>query len=105
MIAAFTGVVIVLLLTQHSGLGISPDSIYYMSAADSFLAGKGFYQFDEQPFVMFPIFYPFFLSFIKLFFGPNFIFVIPYVNALLFGVVIYLSGMILEKKGFSKWTI
>jgi hypothetical protein len=103
LLAAFIGVALVLLLTQHSGLGISPDSIYYMSAADSFLAGKGFYQFDDQPFVMFPVFYPFFLSIIKLIFGNQFLSVIPYVNALLFGLLIYITGMILGKMNIPKW--
>ena len=108
LVAAFLGMLLVLLLTQHSGLGISPDSIYYMSAADSFLAGKGFYQFDDQPFVMFPVFYPFTLSIIKGIAGGAFISVAPYLNAVLFGTSIFLSGRILEKAGMEKrikWTL
>lgn len=103
MAAALLGMVFVLLLTQHSGLGISPDSIYYMSAADSFLAGKGFYQFDDQPFVMFPVFYPFVLSIIKWISGTAFLAAAPYFNAVLFGVSIFMSGMILRQVGMEKW--
>ncbi len=103
LLAAFIGMAVVLLLTKHSGLGLSPDSIYYMSAADSFLSGKGFYQFDNKPFVMFPIFYPFVLSIIKLGFGKTFLLAAPYFNAILFGCLIYLSGVMLEKTNHVKW--
>ena len=96
MLAALLGMFLVIYLTQHSGLGISPDSIYYMSAADSFLAGRGFYQFDDKPFVMFPVFYPFVLSGVKLLFR-DFLQVAPYFNALLFGISVFFSGVIIEK--------
>jgi hypothetical protein len=103
LFAALLGGLLVLILTQHSGLGISPDSIYYMSAADSFLAGKGFYQFDDHPFVMFPVFYPFFLSIIKWVTGVNFLKVAPFINAFLFGFAILLVGRMLEKASASKY--
>ena len=67
--AALLGAVIIIGLTLHSGLGISPDSIYYMSAADNFIAGKGFYQFDAKPFVMFPVFYPVAIAMVKFITG------------------------------------
>ncbi len=102
LVAALLGTVIIISLTQHSGLGISPDSIYYMSAADSFLAGKGFYQFDNKPFVMFPVFYPFVLSGLKWLFG-NYLQITPYYNALLFGITIFFSGAMLEKTNHVKW--
>lgn len=102
LIAAILGMSLIILLTQHSGLGISPDSIYYLSAADSFLAGKGFYQFDDKPFVMFPVFYPFVLSILKLNFG-NFLQIAPYFNAFLFGITIFISGVMLEKTNHVKW--
>ena len=102
IIAALLGMILIIVLTLHSGLGISPDSIYYMSAADSFLDGKGFYQFDDKPFVMFPVFYPFVLSLLKLSFA-NFLQIAPYFNALLFGVTIFLSGAMIEKTNHLKW--
>jgi hypothetical protein len=103
LLAAFIGGLLVILLSNHSGLGISPDSIYYLSTADSFIAGKGFYQFDGKPFVMFPVGYPFLLSLIKLIFGSSFLKVVPFFNAILFGLTIYISGVILEKTNHSKW--
>ena len=103
LIAALIGGILVLLLTKHSGLGISPDSIYYLSTADSIIAGKGFYQFDGKPFVMFPVGYPILLSIIKVIFGSYFLKIIPFFNALLFGFTLFIAGIILEKTNHSKW--
>ena len=97
LLAAFVGGLLVFLLTIHSGLGISPDSIYYLSTADSIIAGKGFYQFDGKPFVMFPVGYPILLSLIKVIVGSSFLKVIPFFNAILFGLTIFIAGIILEK--------
>ena len=97
------GVAIVLLLTKHSGLGISPDSIYYMSTGDSILAGTGFYQFDGKPFVMFPVGYPIILSIVKVIAGTSFLSAVPFFNALLFGFTIFIVGHILQKTNHSKW--
>ena len=103
LVIAILGITMVLLLTRHSGLGISPDSIYYMSTADSFLLGKGFYQFDGKPFVMFPVGYPIVLSLVKIVAGASFLQVVPFFNALLFGLTIFLAGLIIEKTNHSKW--
>ena len=101
--AALLGALLVILLTNHSGLGISPDSIYYLSTADSIIAGKGFYQFDGKPFVMFPVGYPILLSFIKLIVGGSFLKIVPFFNAILFGINIFVTGLILENTNHSKW--
>lgn len=103
LVVAILGMTMVLLLTRHSGLGISPDSIYYMSTADSFVSGKGFYQFDGKPFVMFPVGYPIVLSLVKIVAGVSFLQVVPFFNALLFGLTIFLAGLIIEKTNHSKW--
>lgn len=107
-LAALVGILFICFLTKHSGLGISPDSIYYTSTADNLLKGEGFYQFDGKPFVMFPVGFPVILAFIKLFFGNTFFQIIPFFNALLFGITIYVVGLIVEKNNTSryvKWAI
>ncbi len=103
MMAAFLGFVLVLLLTKHSGLGISPDSIYYLSAADSLVAGKGLYQFDDKPFIMFPFFYPSFLAFLQGVLHLSLLKGGVYLNACLFGAVIYMSGWMLAKWKVTPW--
>ena len=100
---SFLGVAIVLLLTKHSGLGISPDSVYYMSTGDSILAGTGFYQFDGKPFVMFPVGYPIIIALLKAITGSSFLSVVPFFNALLFGFTILIAGLIFKKTNHSKW--
>ncbi len=103
LMAALLGAVIIIGLTLHSGLGISPDSIYYMSAADNFIAGKGFYQFDAKPFVMFPVFYPVAIAMVKFITGALFIKWAPVFNALLFGLAIFIAGLILQKSNINKF--
>ena len=103
LFAAIIGFTLVVLLTRHSGLGISPDSIYYLSTADSIIAGNGFYQFDGKPFVMFPVGYPIILSIVKGITGASFLQVVPYFNAFLLGLTIFMIGLILEKTNHRKW--
>jgi len=103
LLAAFLGMMAVIAFTKYGGVGISPDSIYYLSASESVMQGKGFYQFDDSPFILFPLFYPCFLAFVQLVFTNHLIAIAPYMNAVLFGVTIFLSGVILEKLNHTKW--
>jgi len=103
IIAALIGGVLIILYTHHNGLGISPDSIYYTSASDAWAEGKGFTQFDQTPLVMFPVGYPFLLGVLHFIFPQSIIPIMPFVNALLFAIVILLSGVMLEKINLSKW--
>jgi len=103
IIAALIGGVLIILYTHHNGLGISPDSIYYTSASDAWAEGKGFTQFDQTPLVMFPVGYPFLLGVLHFIFPQSIIPIMPFVNALVFAIVILLSGVMLEKINLSKW--
>ncbi len=103
LLAAIIGMVAVIAFTRHGGVGISPDSIYYISAAHSVLNGQGFYQFDDQPFILFPLFFPSFLALIQFIFRQDITQLAPYMNALLFGISIFMSGCILEKLNKAKW--
>jgi len=101
--AAMIGGLLVILFTRHGGVGISPDSIYYLSAADSLKAGHGYYQFDDTPFIMFPLFFPTSIACIEFVFHHSYFQLAPYVNALLFGLTIFISGCMLEQTNHSKW--
>jgi len=101
--AALIGGVLIILYTNHNGLGISPDSIYYTSASDAWVKGNGWIQFDQTPLVMFPVGYPFLLGVLHFIFPQSIIPIMPFVNALLFAIVILLSGVMLEKINLSKW--
>jgi len=103
LFAAIVGMLLIVVFTKHGGVGISPDSIYYKSAADSLLKGQGYYQFDETPLILFPLFYPSFLALVQFVFRQDVFLFAPYLNGVLFAAVIFLSGCILEKINHAKW--
>ena len=103
LFAALLGALLVIIFTRHGGVGISPDSIYYISAADSLKQGHGYYQFDNTPFIMFPLFFPSFIAGLELIFRTDIIILAPFVNAFLFGATIFTSGCMLEKTNHNKW--
>jgi len=96
VIAAVAGFVIVLLFTRHNGIGISPDSIAYSSAARNLIAGNGFTDYSDKALVIFPLFYPLFLSFIMFITRADIVVVAPFLNGFLFSAVIFLSGVMIE---------
>ncbi len=102
LLASFLGMAAVIYLTQHGGLGISPDSIYYISAAHSVREGHGFMQFDDKPFVLFPLVYPSFLVLVEFICNRDIVVVAPYLNACLFGLTIFFAGAMLEKMNLRK---
>jgi len=104
LIAAAIGFLLIQIFSRHSGIGVSPDSVTYISAARHLVEGNGFRAFDDFPVVDFPAGYPFFLGAVSFLtrFDP-----LQYgalLNGFLFGTVIYLCGTIMN--GFyhtSKW--
>ncbi len=104
LIAAAIGFLLIQIFSRHSGIGVSPDSVTYISAARHLVEGNGFRAFDDFPVVVFPAGYPFFLGAVSFLtrFDP-----LQYgalLNGFLFGTVIYLCGTIMN--GFyhtSKW--
>ena len=97
-IGAILGFSIILLFTQHSGLGISRDSIAYVSGADSFIAGKGFIEYDNVPLTLFPLGYPIILGIIKFITHTTILSFGVYLNAFLFATVIFLLGCIIKQQ-------
>jgi len=99
LIAAIIGFILIQCYTHHGGIGVSPDSIHYLSTANNLLEGKGYYQFDLQPLIMFPFGYPSFLACIKLLFSIDLLNAMPIINGLLFGALIFLSGWMMQMSG------
>lgn len=100
LLAAFLGFILIQIFTKHSGIGISPDSVSYLSTSRHLLAGRGLLSFDNYPLVDFPVAYPFILTIISFFTQSDPLQYAPILNGLLFGLLIYLSGVILN--GFDK---
>ena len=97
LVAALAGCILIYVFTSTNGVGISPDSIVYMSTARNLCNGLGFYEFTGYPMVDFPVFYPTFLSIILFISRSDVLVFAPVVNGILFGSVVFLSGYILQK--------
>jgi hypothetical protein len=103
-IAAAVGFFIIYMYTRHSGVGVSPDSVVYMSAARNVHTHAVLNDFYDRPLVVFPAFYPFFLSAVITVTTLDPMVFAPVLNALLFAIIIYTSGWIMENfQVRSKW--
>jgi len=94
-ILGFIGAIIILLLTSPHGAGITPDSVAYISAARNLAEGHGFLTYNGLHLVVQPPLYPIILAVIKkiTLIDPQIL--AGYVNAVLFGFIVYLSGLLL----------
>jgi hypothetical protein len=95
-IAAAAGFYLIHILTHHSGVGISPDSVTYLSVTRNLHAGQGFTAFDRMPMVQFPVFYPIFLEIILFFTRMDPFVFAPLLNGILFALLIYCSGALMN---------
>jgi hypothetical protein len=97
VIIGLLGGCIILILTSRYGIGVSPDSIYYISTARHIADGTGFVGYDGYYFVLQPLLYPLLLAAIEkiLFVDP--LISAGYLNAILLGLILYLSGLFLLK--------
>jgi hypothetical protein len=76
------------LFTSYSGVGVSPDSIMYTSAARSFTAHGTLHTFNHIPIVDFPVFYPVFLGLIRFISGVDPVSFGAVLNMILFATLI-----------------
>ena len=96
LIAALMGFVLIQIFSKHSGIGVSPDSVTYLSAARHMVSGNGFTSFENLPVVDFPVAYPFLLTIFSFFTGLDPLQFAPVLNGLLFGMILYLSGSVMN---------
>jgi len=91
----FIGASIVVLLTSRYGAGLTPDSAAYISAARNLAEGNGFLTYNGLHLVVQPPLYSIILAAIKKIIAVDPQISAGYVNAVLFGLIIYLSGLLL----------
>jgi hypothetical protein len=104
LLAAIAGFYIIHLFARHGGIGISPDSVTYISAARNFASGKGLMEFDNVPMVDFPVFYSIFLGAISFITRIDPVVFGPLLNGLMFATVLFLSGWMMNRFYFpSRW--
>jgi hypothetical protein len=101
IVLSLAGVVLSLLSTSLYGAGISPDSVYYISAARNISDGFGVTSFDGSPFILWPPLYPILLAIPAFIFNLDPLVSAPVINAILFGLIIYFSGLLLSRHLFS----
>lgn len=94
-IIGLIGASFIILLVSHYGVGVSPDSVYYISVARHVADGTGFVGYDGYYYVLQPPFYPLLLATIKILFSIDPLVSAGYLNAFLFGLIVYYSGLFL----------
>ncbi|MDP1844794.1 MAG: hypothetical protein Q8K64_15365 [Sediminibacterium sp.] len=96
LIASSLVFVLIALFTKHSGIGISPDSVEYLSVANHIVERFSFTDFNNEPFVLFPLGYPIFLVLIKCLSPIAITNSLPVVNALIFSAILFCCSSILK---------
>ena len=107
--AAVAGFLIIQAMARHGGIGISPDSVVYISTAANIHDHGLISDFTNMPVMDFPVFYPVFLSGILLLTGRSILSAGPVLNGLLFAGLIWLCGWLMERfstaSKWYKWTL
>jgi hypothetical protein len=88
---------LICVFTSYSGIGVSPDSIMYTSAARNFSANGTLQTFNHIPIVDFPVFYPLFLGSIMIITHTDPVAFGAILNSILFASLIFASGWIMNR--------
>lgn len=98
------GFLLIVIYTRYNGIGVSPDSIAYLSAARNMYEHGLLADYNMQPLVDFPLFYPFFLSIIGFISRIDPLILAPYINGLLLAGIIVMTGYLIDTfQGTNKW--
>jgi hypothetical protein len=90
------GSLLVFITTSAYGPGISSDGMEYIAAADNLLRGQGFTNFHGEAYILWPPLYPVILAGLHLLTGLDVIIAGWILNALSFGLILYLTGVLME---------
>ena len=96
-IIGLIGTVTIIVLINQYGIGLTPDSVYYISVARHIADGSGFVGYDGYSLVLEPPLYPFLLADIKILFNIDPLISSGYLNAILLGLIIYYSGLLFSR--------
>ena len=99
-IASVAGCLFIYFFTRHSGIGISPDSVSYLSAANNIRSNLSFTDFNNNPLVDFPLGYPCLLALLSFVSGCSVIQLLPVLNGVLLSAVIFSVSIIIQ--GYAK---
>lgn len=96
IVIGLAGLALILIYTQHGGIGVSPDSIAYLGVARNIDSMAALKDYNLRPLVDFPVFYPLFLGIIGFLVRTDLVTVLPFLNGLLFAGVIISTGYLLD---------
>ena len=92
---SLAGLGLIWLDTSKYGAGVAGDSIQYLSVADNLLKGRGFINFTGDPLILFPPLFPIIIAGLAWIFHVD-VFIAGWIfNLLLWGLNIFLSGLVL----------
>jgi hypothetical protein len=95
--AAIAGFLLVQMLCAYGGVGISPDSVVYISTAQNIRDHGAIADFTNLPVMDFPAFYPIFLSGVLFLTGGKIVHSGPILDGLLFATLIGCCGYIMNR--------
>jgi len=98
---SLSGMFVVLLCTSRYGVGTSLDSSAYISAARSLLSGQGYLNPEGEPYTHWPPLFPTLLAVAGLP-GIDALVAARLLNALAFGAIIFVSGLLFLRSTTSK---
>ncbi len=94
---SLAGIGLVFLVTSKYGAGLAGDSIHYVSVAENLLKGRGFIDYAQMPLILFPPLLSVLLAGLAWIFRADVFLVGWGLNAVLWGVNIFLSGYFLKR--------
>jgi hypothetical protein len=97
LIISLLGASIILFGAKNYGVGINIDSVGYISTARNIAFGIGAVNYDGFPLVEWPPLYPAILGAVNYVFGVDPVSSANILNAIFFGLTIYLSGILFYK--------
>ncbi len=91
------GAACIIAMGKQSGMGISPDSVFYIEAAKELIQDQALEDFNHLPLVDFPAGYPLLLAFVSWITQTDPLVFSTIFNALLYACFIFLSGRLTQK--------
>ena len=90
-------IALVLFVSEKYGAGVSGDSIDYLSTADNIIRHHRFFDYTNTEYIYLPPLYPSLLAVVSFISGMDPFLVAGYLNAILFGLIVFLVGTLFYK--------
>jgi hypothetical protein len=97
VVLGVVGACVIMSATSRYGAGVTPDSVTYISVARSIADGNGIADYFGNRAILKPPLYPIILAAVSLVFRIDPLLSARFVNALLFGLIIWLSALLFRK--------